>query len=108
MFTVDLDADSYDLAVRVLRTRIGRGLYTPITERAWHVLQQAIHEGPWWRLTMEREDAETLWEWFEKAFDVVNALGDRWPDEDRILDAALRGARAVSAAIPYIVRTAGR
>jgi len=94
VFTVDLDADSYDLAVRVLRTRIGRGLYTPITERAWHVLQQAIHEGPWWRLTMEREDAETL--------------GDRWPDEDRILDAALRGARAVSAAIPYIVHTAGR
>ena len=40
--------------------------------------------------------------------DVVNALGDRWPDEDRILDAALRGARAVSAAIPYIVHTAGR
>jgi hypothetical protein len=108
LFTVDLDADSYDLAVRVVRTRIRRGLYPPTTERAWHVLQQAVHEGSPWRLTMEREDAEMLWEWFEKAFDVVSALGDRWPGADRILDAALRGARVVSAAIPYAMHTGGR
>jgi hypothetical protein len=49
---------------------------------------------------MEREEAETLCEWFEKTFDVVNALGDMWPDADSILDAALRGTRAISAAIP--------
>jgi hypothetical protein len=100
VFTVDLDADSYGLAVRVVRARIERGLYTTVTDRAWHVLQDAVHDGPPWRLSMEREEAETLCEWFEKAFDVVNALGNMWPDADSILEAALRGTRAISAAIP--------
>ena len=99
MFTVDLDADSYGLAIRIVRARIERGLYTAVTDRAWHVLQVAAHDGQPWRLSMEREEAETLCEWFEKAFDVVNFLGDRWPDAVSILDAALRGARAISAAI---------
>jgi hypothetical protein len=34
-------------------------------------------------------------------YDVVSALGDRWPDGAHILDAVLRGWRAISMAIPY-------
>ncbi|PYN73666.1 MAG: hypothetical protein DMD96_32235 [Candidatus Rokuibacteriota bacterium] len=100
MFTVDLDADSYDLLARAVRTRIERGLYTSITERAWHVLRDAAQQGPPWRLSMEREEAEALCDWFEKTYDVVSALADRWPDANNVLDAALRGTRAMSAAIP--------
>jgi hypothetical protein len=100
VFTVDLDADSYDLIVRAVRTRIDRGLYTTTTEGAWRVLRAAMSQGPPWRLSMEREEAESLCEWFEKTYDVVSALTDRWPDARKILDAALRGVRAISAAIP--------
>ena len=100
MFTVDLDADSYDLLARAVRIRIERGLYTSITERAWHVLRDAAQQGPPWRLSMEREEAEALCDWFEKTYDVVSALADRWPDANNVLDAALRGTRAMSAAIP--------
>ena len=49
---------------------------------------------------MEREEAEALCDWFEKTYDVVSALADRWPDANNVLDAALRGTRAMSAAIP--------
>ena len=100
VFTVDLDADSYDLLARAVRTRIERGLYMPITERTWHVLRDASQQGLPWRLSMEREEAESLCDWFEKTFDVVSALADRWPDANNVLDAALRGTRAIRAAIP--------
>lgn len=100
MFTVDLDEDSYDLLVRTVRTRIERGFYTTATARAWRVLQAADH-GPPWRLSMEREEAESLCEWLEKTYDIVRALGDRWPDAAHMLDAVLRGWRAISMAIPY-------
>ena len=48
VFTVDLDADSYDLLARAARTRIECGLYTPNTERTWQVLRDASQQGlPW-------------------------------------------------------------
>jgi len=100
VFTVDLDADSYDLLSRTVRTRIERGLCTTATEGAWRVLRITTQQGPPWRLSMEREEAESLCEWFEKTYDVVSALADRWPGAKNILDAALRGARAISTAIP--------
>jgi hypothetical protein len=100
VFSVELDDDSYDLLMRTVRTRIERSFYTTATARAWQVLQAAQH-GPPRRLSMEREEAESLCEWLEKMYDVVSALGDRWPDGAHILDAVLRGWRAISMAIPY-------
>ncbi len=100
MFTVDLDGDSYDLLARALRTRIERGLYSPVTERAWRVVRDAVRQGLPWRLSMEREEAEILCDWLAKTFDVARAHADRWPDAQNILDAALRGFRAISAATP--------
>jgi len=48
VFTVDLDADSYDLLARAVRTRIKCGLYTPNTEGTWQVLRDASQQGlPW-------------------------------------------------------------
>jgi hypothetical protein len=100
VFTVDLDDDSYDILVRTVRTPMTRGFYTAATGRAWRVLQSAEH-GPRWRLSMEREEAESLCQWFEKTYDVVSALGDRWPEAAHILDAVLRGWRAIGTAIPF-------
>jgi hypothetical protein len=39
--------------------------------------------------------------WFEKVYDVVSAFGDSWPGAAHILDAVLRGWRAMSMAIPF-------
>ena len=100
VFTVDLDDDSYTLLAHIVRTRIERGLYTAATQRAWRILEIAQH-GPPWRLSMERDEAETLCVWFEKTYDIVSAFGDRWPDAARVLDAVLRGWRAISVAIPF-------
>ena len=56
---MDLDGDSYDLLARALRTRIERGLYSPVTESAWRVVRDAAQQGLPWRLSMEREEAES-------------------------------------------------
>ena len=69
-------------------------------EIAWRILETA-RPGPPWRLSMERDEAETLCVWFEKTYDIVSAFGDRWPDAARVLDAVLRGWRAISVAIPF-------
>jgi hypothetical protein len=100
VFSVELDDDSYELLIRSVRSRIERGFYTTSTARAFQILQAAEH-GPPWRLSMEREEAESLCEWFEKTYDVVSALGDQWPEAAHILDAVLRGWRAISMAIPF-------
>jgi len=100
VFTVELDDDSHELLVRAVRTRIERGFYTTATAKAWAILQAAEH-GPPWRLSMERVEAEILCEWFEKVYDVVSAFGDSWPGAAHILDAVLRGWRAMSMAIPF-------
>jgi len=100
VFSVDLDGDSYNLLARVVRTRIERGLYTAAMEKAWRTLETA-QPGPPWRLSIERDEAETLCEWFEKTYDVVSAFADRWSDAAPTLDAVLRGWRAISMAIPY-------
>ena len=100
MFTVDLDDDSYNILARAVRARMERGVFRTPIARAWRVIQ-AAQPGPPWRLSMEREEAETLCEWFERTYDIVSAFADRWPDATPILDAVLRGWRAISMAIPY-------
>lgn len=99
MITVDLDQDSYDLIRRAIVRRIERGAAT-VTEREWAVIQAARQVGREQRLSMGRQEAESLCDWFEKTFDIVGALGDRWPNAGDVLDAARRGARAIRAAIP--------
>ena len=77
MFTVDLDDDSYNILARAIRARMERGVFRTPIARAWRVIQ-AAQPGPPWRL-----------------------FADRWPDATPILDAVLRGWRAISMAIPY-------
>ena len=100
MITVDLDQDSYDLIRRAIVQRIARGAATTVTEREWAVIQAARQVGREQRLSMGRQEAESLYDWFEKTFDIAGALGDRWPNAGDVLDAARRGARAIRAAIP--------
>src|SRR6266851_5400607 len=52
---------------------------------------------------MGRQEAESLYDWFEKTFDIVGALGDRWPNAGDVLDAARRGARAMAEREYYCV-----
>jgi hypothetical protein len=100
MITVDLDQDSYDLIRRAIVRRIERSAATTVTEREWAVIQAARQVGRAQRLSMGRQEAESLCDWFEKTFDIVGALGDRWPNAGDVLAAARRGARAIRAAIP--------
>jgi hypothetical protein len=100
MITVDLAQDSYDLIRRAIVRRIERRAATTVTEREGAVIQAARQVGREQRLSMGRQEAESLCDWFEKTFDIVGALGDRWPNAGDVLDAARRGARAIRAAIP--------
>ncbi len=68
MITVDLDQDSYDLIRRVVVRRIERGAATTVTEREWAAIQAAKQVGREQRLSMGRQEAESLCDWFEKTF----------------------------------------
>ena len=103
MITVDLAQDSYDLIRRAVVRRMERGAATAVTEREWAVIQAARQVGREQRLSMGRQEAESLYDWFEKTFDIVGALGDRWPNAGDVLDAARREARAMAEREYYCV-----